>query len=125
MEITVEAATWVTVIAQAVNALVLAAYAYFTWGIWGETRRSAERTEALARQARDAFRLQVLIAYKEEARWAKEREPMPGQALGGAWDGVVLMEEALRTAFPEQWAEIQEILQQAAEQAQMRRGDQS
>lgn len=104
-----ETATWVIAGASVVNVLVLAVYAGFTWGIWRETRRTAERTELLARQARDAFRLNILVAYQEEIRSARELPQKPVV-------GIRLMERAFHKAFPEEWPEILRILDAAVEE---------
>ncbi len=56
-----ETATWVIAAAGMLNVIVLAVYAWFTLGMWRETQRSALRTEDLARQSRDALKLQTLV----------------------------------------------------------------
>lgn len=62
---------WPTLImagASVVNVLVLAVYAWYTRGILGATRQSALQAEGLARQARDAFKLQLLLGHYEMIR---------------------------------------------------------
>ncbi len=105
-----ETATWVISGASLMNVLVLILYAYFTWGIWKETREGGRRTEELARQAGEALRLQVVSTYLEAGR------PMPGAARN--MDGYPQefrqhlegVKTLLQKAFPEQWAEIERTL---------------
>ncbi len=73
-----ETATWVIAGASIVNIIVLVMYAFFTWGIWRETRQGGRRTEELARQARDALWVQIgaiLFQVREEALSRGRREP--------------------------------------------------
>ena len=92
------------------NVLVLILYAYFTWGIWEETREGGRRTEELARQAGQALRLQVVATYLEAKR------PMPGAVRN--MDGypqdftqhLNAVKTLLQKAFPGQWAEIENTL---------------
>lgn len=101
---------WLNQNASVVNVLVLVAYAIFTLGIWIETRRSARLTEELARQSRDAFRLQVVLACLKEALPEKELPTKEGQPVLPPFSELVLLEETLGAAFPEQWKEIQAAL---------------
>jgi hypothetical protein len=58
--------TWLMAGASVLNVIVLGVYAWFTWGIWGETQRSARRTEELVQQSREDFRLRLITAFLEE-----------------------------------------------------------
>lgn len=55
-----ETATWVIAFSSLVNVMVLAVYAYFTWGIWKETQQGAQQTQSLVRQSRDAVKAPVM-----------------------------------------------------------------
>ncbi len=109
-----EHATWVIAATSALNLTVLAFYAYFSWGIWKETQRSALRTEELARHSRKTFLLQALVALQEEIRSAMEIANRPGLGSGRAWRGVGLLQRALRATFPEEWPELKGLLHEAA-----------
>jgi hypothetical protein len=105
---------WVIAGASVVNVIVLILYAVSTSGIRKatqrqaeETRRQAELTAELARQANAAFRLQVLAVYQEEIR--------AGRATSRTMAGVTLMEKVLALTFPEVWSELQKSFGEAAE----------
>lgn len=105
-----ETATWIIAGASALNMLVLCTYAWFTWGIWRETRQTALRTEDLARQSRDAFRMQILAVYQEETR--QFLQPAKGSAFtrelrSARTDALT---QLIRDAFPDQWPDIEQIM---------------
>jgi uncharacterized membrane protein len=106
---------WIIAGASVVNVIVLVIYAVSTHGIRletkrqaEETRRQAELTAELSRQAKEGFRLQVLVAYQEEIRSARDQSASRERSIA-------LMEQALSYAFPNEWLEIRKILEQAAD----------
>jgi len=109
-----EIATGVMAVASVVNVIVLIGYAWFTWGIWRETQQSGRRTEELARQSRDTFRLQLLVAFQEQIRWAQQVKITGPHMYEGARAGIGLMKEALAAAFPEEWRQLEGVFSKAA-----------
>ena len=107
-----QTATWVIAGASVLNVIVLGAYAWFTWGIWRETQRSARRTEELARLSRDTLKLQVL------AHQVESTEKLASQLASGDLPPKVCdltmkhYGSLLQRAFPEQFTEIQRINQE-------------
>jgi hypothetical protein len=106
--------TWLMAGAGVINLIVLGAYAWFTWGIWSETQRSARRTEELAKQARDTFKLQVLGSYLQSRATAIAFGQPPGSSEARAQAELDLLEGLFRETFPDRWKEINAYREKAA-----------
>lgn len=105
-----EILAWLKANDSAVNVLVLMAYAIFTLGIWRETRRSTLRTEELARQARDTFKLQILLMLLEERDWLLKAAGSPARVLEMMQVKVHAIRDMFEVAFSDRWSEIGPIL---------------
>lgn len=92
-------------------------------GIRCETQRSALRTQELARQATDAFRLNLFVVYQEQIRWAKELLVKREGNLNDALRRIQLMVKVLEKAFPQEWPQIAQDLEEVTED--LKRGFQS
>ncbi len=105
-------ATWIIAAASILNVAVLVVYAYFTWGIWKETRDGGRRTEELLKQSRDALRVQLLTLVRESEaefnRLAIELHQNP-QALRAA---KAALRQRFARGFPGLWPEIEPMLVQ-------------
>jgi len=105
---------WIMAGASLLNLVVLAVYAYFTWGIWGETQRNAHLAEDQARLSRDIFKLQLLDTYSQvrASMAAYEREEEDGPAV--VYARFRMLEVLLERAFPEDWTQLTELAQRKA-----------
>jgi uncharacterized membrane protein len=110
-----ETATWVIAGSSVLNLAVLAAYAWFTWGIWRETQTSALRTEELARQSRDAFRMQIVTSYLEETR--QSLQPAKGSPITRELRAARARALArfLEEAFPDHWPDVEQVIVEVVE----------
>ena len=108
-------ATWVIAGASVLNVIVLGAYAWFTWGIWRETQRNAIRTDQLARQSRDAFRLQLVATYFEQGRNLPELSPDAALRYDVAKSRLVVLKRLFRAAFPDHWSDVESSLLEVAQ----------
>lgn len=101
--------TWLMAGASVVNLIVLAAYAYFTWGIWSETRRSARRTEELAKATYNAVLLQFVAILVQERNLLQERHGTTPARTRFPWRTFDDLWELFRKLLPEEWARIERI----------------
>ena len=90
-----------------INAAILAVYAWFTYGIWRETSRTATRTEEMARQARDAFILQMLAILTQQVQSELERENTAAIDPDLRWFCARSLWNVYREFFPDQWQRME------------------
>lgn len=102
----VNAATWSNIVIGALNVVVLAVYAWFTWGIWDETRNSALRSEELVRQAREALKIHLLGTYCQVRTSAAPYEVDQGEDRSVIHARFRMLEVQLEKAFPELWEQL-------------------
>ena len=105
-----EVLDWLSRNAGAVNVLVLVAYAIFTLGIWIETHRNALRTKELARQARDAFRMQLVTIYLEETSHSSHPAEDDVYTREARYERIAALREIIQEAFPNEWPDIEQIM---------------
>jgi hypothetical protein len=105
----VVAATWVIAIASLVNVVVLAVYAYFTWGIWQETRQGAQQTLNLVRQSRDALKAQLMTVVLQGEEAIKARVSGTPAAMN-PWGEIRGIRQQFSRCYPDLWREIGPML---------------
>lgn len=115
-----ETANWIVAGASVLNLLVLATYAWFTWGIWNETRQSARRTEELVEESRAEFKLHVLETYLQGRSAALALGDPQGHFEARTRYELVLLKGLLQMTFPDKWEEIRQFEEKIARDPELR-----
>ncbi len=105
---------WLNRNAGAATAVATCVYTIFTLALWNVTRLGAKHTTALVKQSRDAFRLNLLVAYQEQIRWASDRYLTVEGTRRDALKRIQLFEDTLRQGFPGEWPQLGEVLEKIA-----------
>ena len=98
-----ETATWIIAAASILNIIVLAVYAYFTWGIWQETQRNAELAKQLTVQGRDGFKLQIVASYLQSREAALGFSVQQGSSEAHTQAELAIIAGVLKETFPDNW----------------------
>ena len=111
--------TLLLVIFTAVIAVATVAYVLVTRNLWKATLDTASRTEELARQSRDALKLQVLVTILEGDHPVLEAAGVPPEWTALRRPKANELRALFEAAFPALWNEIEKNLKDAIETVQL------